>query len=126
MNLDELKVIWDSQEKEPIYTLDRDAVHKGIKSEGKAAQFCLNMFEYMSLLILFVLGIAVGSEPLFEGHDHHQYIDAVIYLTAGTYLAVALRRRKQGEKRFDDSMIGDLDRAIFHVEVQNQRYRIFP
>ena len=126
MNLDELKVIWDSQNEEPLYTLDRDAVHKGVKNEGKAIQFCLNMFEYISLLILFVLGIVVGSEPLFEGHAFHQYIDAAIYLAIGTFLALELRRRKRDEKQFDDSMIGDLDRAIFQLEVQNRRYRMFP
>jgi hypothetical protein len=126
MNLDELKVIWDSQKKEPLYTLDREAVHKGVKREGKTIQFCLNMFEIMSLVILFGLGIAVGSEPLFEGHDFHQYLDAAIYFTVGTYLAVEFRRRKRAEQQFGDSMIGDLDRAIFQLDVQLRRYRVFP
>lgn len=126
MNFDELKVIWDSQNKEPLYAIDRKAMHSRVKSEGKAVQFCLNMFEIMSLIILFGLGLAVGLEPVLEGHDYHQFIDTAVYFAAGAYLAKELRRRKRAEKKFDDSLLGDLDRAIFQVGVQIQRFKVFP
>ena len=126
MNFNELKVIWDSQNHEPLYAIDRKAMHARIKSEGREIEFCLNMFEIISVAILLGLGLAVGLEPLIDGRDYHQFIDATFYLAAGTYLARELRRRKRAEAKFEDSLLGDLDRAIFQVEVQIRRFKVFP
>ncbi|MDA7915935.1 hypothetical protein N9B94_01720 [Verrucomicrobia bacterium] len=126
MKFDELKVIWDSQTNEPLYAIDHDAMHQSIRREGKDIQKVLTIFEAMSMLILFTLGIVIGSEPFFEGHDYHQYIDATVYIAIGSYLAMEFRRRRREGAAFDDSLLGDLDRAIFHVNTQIRRFSIFP
>lgn len=126
MNFDEIKILWDSQKEEPMYAIDKEGMHQSIRTEGKSIQHILNIFEIMSMLILFVLGIVIGLEPVLEGHDSHQFIDAAIYISIGTFLGLELRRRKKQEKTFSQSILGDLDRAVFHLDVQIRRYALFP
>lgn len=109
MEFDELRVIWDSQNEEPMFAIDSDALHRRVKKEERNIQFVLNMFEIMSMLILLVLGIAVGLEPFIDKHEYHQLAEAALYLAAASYLAIELRRRKRAEKQFADSLLGDLD-----------------
>ena len=68
-------------------------------------------------------GVSISGAEHGLCHLIDQLVDDAVELALD---ALALRRRKQDEKEFEDSMIGDLDRAIFQLEVQIQRYRIFP
>ena len=126
MNFDEMKVLWDSQKEEPLYAINRDTLHRSIRSEGRSIHRVLNIFEIMSMLILLVMGFAVGLEPTLEGHDVHQFIDAAIYIGTGLYLAAELLRRKKEQQAYPNTLVGDLDRAIFHMKVQIKRYQMFP
>lgn len=126
LELNDLQVIWDAQERAPVYTLNRDVVHARVKSEATLIERGLNLFEIVSLVVLFGLGGAAAWEPLVEGVDRHQILDTMICFAAGGYLAGELRRRRREGTGFADSVVGELDRAIFHLEVYVRRFRVFP
>lgn len=125
MDFEEMKVIWDSQNEQPLYAFEQASLEKRIRSEGQDISFCLEMFEIMTMLILLVMGVVFPLEPILEGHDFHQIPEGLLFLAIAGWLFRERRRRKQYEQRFDNSLLGDLDRSIFRVDVQIRRLRGF-
>ena len=118
MDFDEIKMIWDSQNEEQMYGFDRDALHRRVKKDGRSTKLLLNAFETVSILFLFGLGVGVSLDPLLDGNNYHQLAEAAFYIGAASFLFGETRRRKREERGFDNSLLGDLDRSIVHVEAQ--------
>ena len=117
MEFDEIKKIWDTQTNEPLYVIDEKALPNRIQSDRNGERRLANMREWST--ILFYLG-TVG---LMLGFDHFipikQGANIIVYLTAawmfGTvvYMLVSRTRRIKASRRFDRSISGDLDHAIW-------------
>lgn len=109
MEFEEMKMIWDQQNQQPLYAYDQEALHKRIRSKLKGSQARVNVTEFA--LVAICLGtaatlLAIGSGQFFS------------YMTMLALVAIAgytLRRhhlRQKRERQFDRSMLGDLDLAI--------------
>jgi hypothetical protein len=117
MEFDEMKRIWDAQTDQPLYVIDEKALHLCIQSELGGERRLAGGREWST--ILFYLG-AVGL-MLFFGRLNHVKPGANIfaYLLAawmfGTvvYIVVSRTRRLKAGRRFDRSIRGDLNYAIW-------------
>ena len=121
MDFEELKVIWKNDE--PLYAINREALHARVRNQGQVISKCVNAVEVIMLATFFILAIVVGSEPLLEGHDWHQLLDAIVYLIVAAYLSAGFLQRRRRERQFDPSLRGDLDKAISQLDHHIQRWR---
>lgn len=120
MEFDEIKKIWDAQTNEPLYVIDEKALHNRIHSKMSGELRFANLREWST--ILFYLG-AVG---LMLGFNHISFkpgANIFMFLAAwmfGTvvYIVVSRIRRIKASRRFDRSIRGDLDYAIWLISYQ--------
>ena len=80
-------------------------------------EFLLKAFETVSMLFLFGLGLS-SLDPHLDRINYPQIAEAVVYIGAASFLFMEGLRRKREERGFGNSLLGDLDRSIFQVEVQ--------
>lgn len=118
MDFEELKVIWDSQQAQPLYAFDQAALQKRVIQKSRTVKRCLDIFEWSGILACAGLGLASISEPLLEGHDTHQFITGTILLMVALYLGWKRSQRQKNEMQFGQSLRGTLDKAISQVEYQ--------
>ena len=113
MEFNEMKKIWDSQNKVPLYAINEEALHNRIMSKKKTGYHITNTSELLLIIVnvgagLFILGINL-SKP---GIDIYRYLLAAWMLLSALYMLVSRIRRINSSHRFDRSMLGDLSNAI--------------
>jgi hypothetical protein len=113
MEFDELQKIWDSQNNQPLYAINEEALHHRIQSKMKQGNHITNFSELLLIVVNLGAGSFVLALNLFK-----QPVNISMYLLAAWMLATALyslvsrvRRIRRGP-RFDRSMQGDLNHAI--------------
>ena len=122
MEFEDLKRIWDSQNKEPMYAINEATLHRRIKSKSRRASRITNMND-VGLVLVAVITAAIlffiGEQSVYD------YISIVALLLIGVYVWMGRIRRKKHQNQFDRSMLGDLDFAISNIEYEVRRARTF-
>jgi hypothetical protein len=135
MDFEEMKVIWDSQNNEPLYAVDEKALHAQI--QRRCRQFnrkilwrdirevfggiVVALWIALEGGLLFIRGQGLallpkyGDMPLANGL---LLAAAVGYLIPAMSMLVGRRRQATRESRFDASLCGELNRAISQVSYQ--------
>ena len=138
MELSELKVIWDSQNDEPLYAMNRAGLHAIIQRKNRARDRCL----FRCFLAEITIGLVCGAlmfvcagTLVFGDADWLATLpwvriaptswDTVAFLAAGViwfyysgYMFAAQRRQQRRVEVFDSSLRGDLERALSQTEFQ--------
>ncbi|WP_338873322.1 hypothetical protein WBJ53_30240 [Spirosoma sp. SC4-14] len=132
MEFDELQKIWDSQNQQPMYMINEDALHNRIHTKKAKAGHITNFTE------LLLIGVNAGAGCLVVGLNASKSgTNLFMYLLAGWMLITAVAvlvsriRRLHRENRFDRSLFGELDHAIamttYQVRLsQLMRWNTFP
>lgn len=119
-----MRRIWDSQNKEPLYAINEQALHRRIKAKKNKASFVSNINEIGLIAIAIITSV-----PLFiknAGVDNiYAYPPVIVLLLTGVYVWIGRKKRKKLEKQFDQSIIGDLDQAIANVSFEVNRAKTF-
>jgi hypothetical protein len=136
MEFNELKMIWDSQNQEPLYAMNEAALHGIVQSRNREWNRCLSCCFATEITI----GLACGALMLICAgalmFGDAAWLAAVSWikvtpsrwdiaalLAAGGiwfyYSAYMLRARKRRQERvqaFDSTLRGDLDRALAETD----------
>ena len=102
MEFEEMKKIW--QNEEPLYVINESALRNSIAKKKDKTLRITNISE----LLCIVANLGSGAYVLTKG----MYVLAVWMIAVGVYCLVGRIRRKMGERKFDRSMLGDLDHAV--------------
>ena len=116
MDFEELKVIWDSQENEKMYAINEAALHTYIKKNLKSVTNTLKFFETVIVAVNLLVGIWLLIESLDNNFPSPQLILAVFYFGFGVYALVRVFKRKEAEKPFEKTVVGEVDRAIWRID----------
>lgn len=111
MEFEEMRKIWDTQNNEPIYVLNEQALHNRIISKKNRANWLANINEIGIILI----AVATSSYLLiknFGGENIFAYFPPIALLLTGIYVVFLRIRRRKKANQFERSMLGDLDHAI--------------
>lgn len=113
MEFDEMKKIWDSQNNESFYGINERALHNRILSKRNRGSRITNFSELLAISANLGAGcFIVVSNFLKQGENIFMYLlSAWMFITAVVAL-VSRVRRIRGSRRFDRSMLGDLEHAI--------------
>lgn len=109
MEFDEIKMIWDQQNEEPLYAINQEAMHRGIKSRlGKSRQRATT-----NEIGLFTIFLGTGIGLFFSGSGTiFSYLTIASALGIAVFMLIARRSRRRREDAFESSMLGDLEHAI--------------
>lgn len=138
MDFEEMKVIWDSQNQEPLYTLDETALHAVVRRRNQEFQRCAACRYAAEIGIglacgvlmfvcagVFAFGDAAWLATLPWPKVAVSHWDAVaLFAAAGiwfyfaAYMRGARRRQSSRGEEFAPTMRGDIDRALAQVGFQ--------
>ncbi len=116
MEFEEMQVIWNAQNEERLYAIDETALAAQITRRSRWLDRKLTLIDWIMIGVNLGVGIVLLIDGL-QGDD-----PVVQYLMPAAYLAffvIAIARRllrRQDEKQFEDTMLGELDRAIWRVD----------
>jgi len=113
MEFEEMKKIWDEQNKEPIYGINETALHNRILSKQKQGLHITRISEILGIVAYAVAGIVVLAVNIFkQSPGIFMFILSAWMLISASYILVSRIRRINADHRFDRSLQGDLSYAI--------------
>ncbi len=116
MNFEQMKVIWDAQSQRPLYAVDEAALHAGIRSVSRRFQHLVVLSHAAVAATWVALAAFYLAAPLMDGEHLHRLGSAALLLSIAAGQLVALARRRRGETEFDESVRGELERAIWRID----------
>jgi len=132
MEFEEMKKIWDSQNNEPLYSINEKALHNRILSKKSQAHHITNISELLAIIVYACTGcIILGMYFFKQSGNISMYLLSAWMLGSALYSLVSRIRRRNQDHRFDRSMRGDLDHAVsvatYQVRLsQLMRWNILP
>lgn len=116
MEFDELQKIWDTQNNQPLYAINEQALHKRIVAKKHQVVRIAVMSEW----ILIIANTASGLFALQQNGRSliFVYLLAAWMLGTALYVLVNRIRRMREQKRFNRSLSGDLQHALSTVIYQ--------
>lgn len=127
MEYEEMQLIWNDQTEERMFAIDEAALHAAIRRKGAKAGRLVGLLEWIMIGTNLVVALVLTVDALRDGGPTFQYGIAAAYFA---YSVVALIRRllrRQKLVDFDQSLRGDLDKAIWHTDylIRQSRSLIF-
>jgi hypothetical protein len=124
MEFDELQKIWDTQNNQPMYTINEKALHKRIIAKKNQA-FHITRFSEWLLIIVYTAVTGFIFWNNFAGQRSVFMFILSAWMFAGViYVSIHRLHRIRGQKHFDRTMLGDLQHALSMAGSQVRLARI--
>ena len=138
MEFNEMKMIWDSQNQEPLYAMNEAALHAVVQRKNQEWNRCqsrcfaaeITIGLVCGALMLVCAGVLIFGDPAWLATMPWMKItasgwDIVALLAAGgiwfyysAYMFLARKRQQRRVEVFDSSLRGDLERTIAQTDFQ--------
>lgn len=116
MEFEELKKVWDSQNNRPLYVLNEDVLHKTVLKKKNAANRWVTMDEYGLMIVSVFTGGFLIYDAVRDDEGFLSYLGGVMMGLIGLYVFFFRISRRKAERRFDRSILGEIDHAISMTE----------
>ena len=123
MDFEEMKVIWDSQNQEPLYAINKAALQSSINNKARGFKRLVLFFEFVMIAASFGGGIAFLIKPVYFGAHYHQIVSGLIFLSVSFFFLLSVRKRLIQESSFESSLRGDLEKSLWQVKNHISRSR---
>lgn len=127
-----MKTIWDSQNNEMLFGINEQGMHHLIQSKKAKGLHITNTSELLWIVVNILTGSFVLGMNLFRGGDNiYMYLLSVWVLGAAFILLASRVKRIHANKKYDRTMLGDLEHAIALAKYQARfsilgRWNILP
>ena len=122
MEFEEMEKIWNAQNNEPMYVFSESALQKRIQAKKNKA----GRISTINEIGLTLIALATGTTLLVRNPDSiFSYISAIALLGVALYVLWGRAQRLIRLKKFDQTMLGNIDQAISNVENEVRRSRTF-
>jgi hypothetical protein len=132
MEFDELQKIWDTQNKQPLYVINEQALHNRIVAKKHQVVHIAVVTEWILIIANTISGGFVLQQN-FTGRRGlvFAYLLAAWLLVTALYVLVNRVRRMREQKQFNRSISGDLQHAlttaIYQVRISRiMRWNVLP
>jgi hypothetical protein len=115
-NFEEMQSIWESQNDEKLFAVDNTALHAYIKRKGRTTRSLLELFEWIMIALNLIVGVALAIDLLRDNGSGYRLILPVTYFTFSAYALLRRLKRQANEARFQPTLLGELDRAIWQID----------
>lgn len=122
MEFEGLQQIWDAPSNQMLYVLDETALHKRILAKKKKSLHFANVTELMLMIVNGGAGCFVFFVSMKQEIPNALLVILAAWMWLTTlYILVSRIRRLRSERRFDRSMLGDLQHthatSIYQVRI---------
>ena len=122
MEFEEMEKVWNAQNNEPMYVFSESALQKRIQAKRNKA----GRISTINEIGLTLIALATGTTLLVRNPDSiFSYISAIALLGVAVYVLWGRFQRLNSLKKFDHTMLGNIDEAISNVENEVKRSRTF-
>ena len=127
MNFEDLKIIWDAESARPSYTLDEEALHRIVRRRSHSFWKKIFFRDALEIGVAIVLIWQFLRAGIREVADNGGALSAAsvssFLMTMGvafvaSFLFVSRQLQKRREKRFDDSIQGNLQKLLSNISHQ--------
>ena len=123
MDFEEMKMIWDTQNNEPLYAVNERALHQSVRRKSRRFKQLVVFFEFVVCLNIFGLGAFYAVTTLLRGQQYERLASAAILLATAAYFVVGITYRRRREAEFESTLLGDIDNALWQVRNHVSRAR---
>ena len=127
MEFEEIKSAWHIQDNEQSYFVNEQLLFDRIRSKTAASIQLAGLTEWLLMLINLGAGIVLFVDyRSYPGSNIFLLLEALWLLGIVIYFAINSVRRMKEARRFDRSIRGDLEHAIFLADYQVLAVTILP
>ena len=116
MEFEEMQIIWNSQNNEKLYAINEKALFEKIKRKGRSVNSYVKFVEVVMILTNLVAGLLVMYQGVTGERSWGQITLASVYLLYLVYGIYRWFARRQDEQQFEQSMLGELNKAIWRSD----------
>ncbi|MEQ8303516.1 MAG: hypothetical protein RIB47_09000 [Cyclobacteriaceae bacterium] len=120
MKFEDMKKIWDEQAQEQVYAINEEKLHDNIRSRKRSTSQLVNRIELFLIGVngfvgagLLTLNVIDREKGLFYG-----LALGIVLMAMAVLIVIWRNRRLKDEKKFDRTMLGDLEHAISNATYQ--------
>ena len=126
MNFEDIQVIWDSQNERTMYQFDEQALVSDIQTRGRSIASYVSFFEVAMAVSMAVYAFMLLMEPIVDRKEYYQIPPAILAAGIAVFIWRSRRSRQKNETKFDQSLLGMLDRSIYQLSYKIRLSRSFP
>lgn len=116
MEFEDMKLIWDSQNNEPLYAINQEVLHNRIQDKGKSVTRLINRFDLLMVGVNLLVGVILIVDAFRENGAAYEYVLPVLYIAFFFYSLYRRYARHQDSGVFEPTILGDLEKAIWQVD----------
>ncbi len=110
-----MQIIWDRQTDEKMYAIDESALHAQIKAKSQSIERKVDLFEWIMIGVNLIVAIVLVIDAVRDMNLWFEYLPAAAYLGFAVYSVYRRLARRRDEIHFDETMLGELDKAIWRI-----------
>ena len=118
MEFEELQQIWDTQNNQPLFAINENALHKRIVSKKYQVIHIARFSEWLTMIVNTAAGGFILWNNFIKQDTILLYILAAWMFGSALYVLINRIRRISSQQRFDRSVLGDLKHAIATASYQ--------
>ena len=99
-----------------MYAINEATLHEYIRKNLKSVTNTMKFFETAVTGVNLLVGIWLMIESLDNIFPSTQHFLAVFYFGFGVYALIRVFMRREAEKPFEKTMVGEVDRAIWRID----------
>jgi small-conductance mechanosensitive channel len=113
MEFDELKMIWNAQEREPIFVMKEADLQKRIYAKRRQGLRITNFSELLGIIVyLFTAGVVLFVSIAKRHSSPFMYVLAAWLFVCSVYVICGRVQRTRSQRVYDRTLRGELDQAI--------------
>jgi hypothetical protein len=116
MEFEDMKLIWDSQNNEPLYAINQEALYRQIQGKEKSIVKLLDFTDIIMIAVNLFVGILLIVDTWVESGQSYEYVLPIVYLGFFVYAIYRRFARKQEEIGFDETILSRLEKAIWQSD----------
>ena len=127
MNFEDLKIIWDAESARPSYTLDEEALHRIVRQRSHSFWkkiFFRDALEIGVAIVLIWQFLRAGIREVadnggaFSAASVSSFLMTMGVAFVASFIFVSRQLQKRREKRFDESIQGNLRKLLSNISHQ--------
>jgi len=116
MDFEDIQSLWNSQNDKDHFAINQEALHTTIRQKGKNINRLVQFFEWVMMGINFAVALWLLYAHPITNETGYRLILPIAYLAFAVIALVFRLRRRQEEKHFPHTILGELDKALSQID----------
>lgn len=123
MNFEDMQALWKNQNDEKLFAVNEAVLYEALQRKGRVINHLVGFLEGVMIVLNLTIGIALVVDVLRENGVVYRLLVPIIYLLSCLYALSRRIKRRAGEVHFEQTLLGELDKAIWRVDYLIQQGR---